>query len=130
MNNIITREQWEQIASAIKLNSENSGQPDDVIYTSIDKKGEQSRHYIYDNYDRLDSPGFDFVIHKDCNTGRLTVYNGSEQTYAPIDFEKGLEIANNFFNEKGSLAAEEIVCDYVMDGSSMISLWDQAAYDL
>ncbi len=130
MNNIITREQWEQITEAVNFHSANSNQPDDVIYMSIDNKGEQSRHYIYDNYDRLDSPGFDFVIHKDCGVGRLTVYNGSEQAYAPIDFEKGLEIANNFFNEEGSLMAEEIVCEYAMLGNPMIRLWNQAACDL
>ena len=49
----------------------------------------------------------------------------TEQAHAPIDFETGLHIANNFFNVEGSMIAEEIVCDYVMDGNPKIMLWRQ-----
>ena len=50
--------------------------------------------------------------------GKLTVYNGSEQARAPIDFEEGMQIAQNFFNVYGSDMAEEIVCDWVMSGNT------------
>ena len=125
MNNIITKSQWEEIISAVKLNAENTCQSKDVIYLGADQNSTKSRHYIYDNYDRYDIPGFDFVISKDSDKGRLTVYNGSEMAYAPIEFKEGLQIAQNFFNEYGGQMAEEIVCDYVMDGNPKIRLWSQ-----
>ena len=125
MNNVITSDQWNMILEAVVMNAKDSMQNDDVVYSGSSLKNNQTRHYIYDNYDRFDSPGLDFVIQEGCDSGRLTVYNVSEQAYAPVDFEKGLSIANNFFNFKGSDIAEEIVCDYVMDGNPKISLWNQ-----
>ena len=125
MNNIITKSQWEKILSAVNIHSLKLHQHDDRIYSGKTLKSSQTRHYIYDNYDHHDSPGLDFVIHEGSDTGRLTVYNGSEMAYAPVNFEKGLYIAKNFLNCKGSDMAEGIVCDYVMDGNPKISLWDQ-----
>ncbi len=125
MNNVITLDQWNIILEAVIMNGKDSMQNDDVVYSGKTVKNNKTRHYIYDNYDRFESPGLDFVIQEGCDSGRLTVYNGSEQTYAPVDFEKGLDIANNFFNSKGYLMSEEIVCDYVMDGNPLISLWRQ-----
>jgi len=125
MNNTITKEQWEQIIKAVDLHSMKLHQHDDRVYSGKNLKNHQTRHYIYDNYDHHDSPGLDFVIHEGSDSGRLTVYNGSEMAYAPVSFEKGLEVAKNFFNMHGSEIAEEIVCDYVMDGNPKISLWNQ-----
>ena len=125
MNNIITTEQWEKILTAVNLHSMKLHQHDDRIYVGKDLKNSQTRHYIYDNYDHHDSPGLDFVISEGYDSGRLTVYNGSEMAYAPVTFEKGLDIARNFWNVHGSEMAEEIVCDYVMDGNPRISLWNQ-----
>ena len=45
--------------------------------------------------------------------------------YAPVSFEKGMQIARNFWNEFGSQMAEEIVCEYVMDGNPKIRLFQQ-----
>ena len=125
MNNVITLDQWKLILVAVNNHAKNTHQYSDVIYSGQTLSHPQTRHYIYDNYDRHDSPGLDFVIREGSDAGRLTVYNGSEQSYAPVDFEKGLDIANNFFNYEGSSMAEEIVCDYVMDGNPLISLWSQ-----
>ena len=125
MSNTITENQWGQIVSAVQLHAKRTRQYSDVIYSGKTQSPPQTRHYIYDNYDRFDSPGLDFVIREGCESGRLTVYNGSEQAYAPVSFEKGLDIANNFFNAEGSLMAEEIVCDYVMDDNPKIMLWKQ-----
>ena len=125
MDNIISTEQWNQILTAVNIHSTKLHQHDDRIYSGKTLKSSQTRHYIYDNYDHHDSPGLDFVVTKGCNSGRLTVYNCSEMAYAPVTFEKGLDIARNFWNVQGSELAEEIVCDYVMDGNPRISLWSQ-----
>ena len=127
MENIITLNQWEKLIAEVQTHVAKSNQPDDVIYTSVEKSKSKSksRHCIYDNYDRYYSPGLDFVIEDSNDKGRLTVYNGSEMAYAPITFEEGLQIAQNFFNEYGGQMAEEIVCDYVMDGNPTISLMNQ-----
>ena len=125
MDNAITIEQWDQIAAAVNDHAKNSHQYSDVIYSGETLSYPKTRHYIYDNYDRYDSPGLDFVIHENNDMGRLTVYNGSEQAYAPINFDDGLKIANNFFNAEGSMMAEEIVCEYVMDDNPRINLWKQ-----
>ena len=125
MNNIISLDQWKLILEAVNINAKDSNQNDDVIYSGNDKKSYKTRHYIYDNYDRFYSPGLDFVVNEGCDAGRLTVYNCSEMAYAPVTFEKGLEVAKNFFNMHGSETVEEIVCDYVMDGNPKISLWNQ-----
>ena len=124
MNNLITKDQWKLIVKAVNLHAVKLHQHDDRIYAGKNLRDPQTRHYIYDNYDLHDSPGLDFVISEGCDVGRLTVYNCSEMAYAPVSFEKGLEIAENFFNMHGSDMAEEIVCDYVMDGNPKISLWN------
>ena len=124
MSNQITQTQWDQILSAVQLHAKTSHQHDDVIYRGKTYRYPRTRHSIYDNYDRHGSPGLDFVISEGSEVGRLTVYSGSEQAYAPIDFETGLEIANNFFNAEGSMNAEDIVCDYVSEDNPKIRLWD------
>jgi len=129
MNNIISKDQWELIVKAVYDHVNNSNYHDDVIYLEKTYKDPQTRHCVYDNYDRYDSPGLDFVITDGCDNGRLTVFNRSEMKYAPITFEKGLYIANNFFNVRGSDMAEEIVCDYVIDGNPLIDLWNQEDQD-
>ena len=65
-------------------------------------------------------PGFDLVISNDAEQGKLTVYNASEQARAPITFEQGKKIAQNFFNEYGGQMAEEIVCEWVMNGNKSV----------
>ena len=117
-NNLISITQWNKIIRAVVSNSQNTNQPMDVLYTGSRKFGDAKRYFCYDNYDRHYIPGLDFVIEEGNTNGKLTVYNGSEQARAPIDFEEGLQIAKNFFNEKGSDMAEEIVCDWVMCGNT------------
>ena len=39
---------------------------------------------------------------------------------APITFEEGMQIAQNFFNEYGGQMAEEIVCEWVMNGNKSV----------
>ena len=125
MSNNITKDQWQKITDAVKTNALSYNQPADVIYESEDRSTNKSRHFIYDNYDRLDMPGLDFVVEDDKDIGNLTVYNDSEMAYAPISFKEGMQIARNFWNEYGSQMAEEIVCEYVMDGNPRIRLFHQ-----
>lgn len=115
INNTTTLTKWKQILDAVNKSKEETKQKEDVIYTGEDKRFTSKRFYCYDNYDRLDSPGLDFVTHGDSDQGNLYVYNSSEMARAPITIEQGLQIALNFFNAEGSMMAEEIVCEYVMD---------------
>ena len=116
MNNVITLDQWNKIVEAVKNAPSTKVEADDVLYITVSKMKDKVRHSVYDNYDRFYSPGLDFVVFAD-DTGTLTVYNSSEQARAPITFEQGMQIANNFFNAEGSMMSEEIVCDWVMDGN-------------
>ncbi len=122
INNSISLDQWEKLMTAVNSHVSVTNQPEDVLYTGKDlidsNKVHKSRYFCYDNYDRFDVPGLDFIINSGDQKGSLTVYNGSEQARAPVTFEQGLQIAQNFFNEYGSQMAEEIVCDWVMDGNS------------
>ena len=124
MNNSINISQWNNIVNAITKNASESNQHDDVIYSGEEflnstlHRPSRKRFYCYDNYDRFDSPGFDFTINEGQTHGTLTVYSASEQARAPVTFEEGMQIAQNFFNEYGGQMAEEIVCDWVMDGNA------------
>lgn len=117
INNNITRCQWNELIETVKNSPSRQTQPNGALYICNSKFGNSKRYSCYDNYDRFDVPGLDFVISNDSDTGRLTVYNGSEQARAPITFEQGMQIASNFFNEYGDQMAEEIVCEWVMDGN-------------
>ena len=117
VNNNISRSQWNELMKAVIEHTKTANQPVDVLYIGSRSFGNSKRFYCYDNYDRHDVPGLDFVISNDNNTGRLTVYNGSEQARAPITFKQGMQIARNFFNEYGDQMAEEIVCEWIMAGN-------------
>lgn len=114
-NNTTTIEKWNEILQAVNKSKEQTNQKDDVLYEGEANRGENKHFYCYDNYDRWSSPGLDFVTHGDSEQGSLYVYNSSEMARAPITIEQGLQIAFNFFNAEGSMMAEEIVCEYVMD---------------
>ena len=121
MNNVITLNQWHEIVETVKNAPSTKVEADDVLYI-VERKMKDKvrvRHSVYDNYDRFYSPGLDFVVSAD-NTGTLTVYNSSEQARAPITFEQGMQIADNFFNEYGSQMSEEIVCEWVMAGNPSV----------
>ena len=120
VNNNISRSQWNELMQAVIEHTKTANQPVDVLYIGSRSFGNSKRFYSYDNYDRHDVPGLDFVIGNDDDKGRLTVYNGSEQARAPITFEQGLKIAHNFFNYEGYEMSEEIVCDWVMNGNPSI----------
>ena len=120
VDNKITLEQWQQIMAAVDTHMANANQPDNVLYRGSAQTSQSERFYCYDNYDRIDIPGFDFRINNEEDTGTLTVYNGSEQARAPITFNQGIQIAQNFMNEYGGQMAEEIVCEWVMDGNPSI----------
>ena len=120
VDNNITYQQWEQLLLTVKNAESTKLQADDTLYIIDRQIGNTKRYACYDNYDRHYVPGLDFVIANDDDKGRLTVYNGSEQARAPITFEQGMQIANNFFNEYGDQMAEEIVCEWVMDGNPSI----------
>ena len=125
MNNIITKTQWEEIIKNFQNHCKVSNIKDEEIYFINDLKGKKRRLSIYDNYDRWCSPGLDFVFLDGEEEGRLTVYNNSEMSYAPITFEEGIQISSNFFNDYGSQISEEIVCDHVIDNGQMISIFSQ-----
>ena len=121
-NNLISITQWNELIKAVTKNRIDTKQPIDTMYVGKDKidssKINKTRYFCYDNYDRYTSPGFDLVISNDSSHGKLTVYSGSEQARAPISFEQGKQIAQNFFDEIGTNISEEIVCDWVMSGNS------------
>ena len=120
VNNIITLNQWQQIKDAVEASRVSYNEPPNALYKTSSSKNNKTRHSIYDNYDRFFMPGFDLHIEDNADTGTLTVYNSSEQARAPITFEQGMQIAKNFFNEYGCQMAEEIVCEWVMDGNPSI----------
>ena len=120
VNNNITQNQWDQILNEVVNHTRNSNLPKDTLYLNKQQGYKSTRQSIYDNYDRHDVPGLDFVTSDNSSSGRLTVYNGTEQARAPITFEQGIQIAQNFFNEYGNQMAEEIVCEWVMDGNPSI----------
>jgi len=114
MNNLISISQWNELMNTVDTHISSANQPDDVLYrgSNTTKQG-VIHHFCYDNYDRIDSPGFDLNINKDADIGTLTVYNASERASAPITFEQGMTIARNFLTDEGSMMA-------VMDGNASI----------
>jgi hypothetical protein len=120
VDNYITQTQWDQIINEVINHTRNSRLPEDTLYLNKQREYKSTRQSIYDNYDRHYVPGLDFVTTDNSPSGRLTVYNGTEQARAPITFEQGIQIAQNFFNEYGNQMAEEIVCEWVMDGNPSI----------
>ena len=120
-NNNITAEQWNQLMEAVDQHiNETRNFPADILYRGEKQNTYSKRFYCYDNYDRIDHPGLDLRIDNGKTSGELTVYNASEMARAPITFEEGLQIAKNFFNEYGGQMAEEIVCEWVMDGNNSV----------
>jgi len=117
-NNQITLTQWNELIETVKNSPSTQVESDDTLYIGSNNFVNSKRYFCYDNYDRYYIPGLDFVIANDSEQGKLTVYNGSEQARAPINFEEGKQIAQNFFNEYGGQMAEEIVCEWVMDGNA------------
>ena len=122
-NNNITSEQWNQLMEAVDQHIDETKRynitvPSDILYRGSKQNTYNKRFYCYDNYDRIDHPGLDLRIDNGETSGVLTVYNASEMARAPITFEEGLQIARNFFNEYGGQMAEEIVCEWVMDGNN------------
>ena len=117
MNNQITLQQWNELIEIVKNAPSTKSQPADTLYIFNNAFGNSKRYSCYDNYDRFYVPGLDFVISNDAEMGKLTVYNGSEQARAPITFEPGKQIAEHFFSDHGSAFAEDIVCNWVMDGN-------------
>jgi hypothetical protein len=118
-NNNITAEQWNQLMEAVDQHiDEAKCWPADVLYRGSKQNTYSNRFYCYDNYDRIDHPGFDLVIANNDQLGKLTVHNASEMARAPITFEEGMQIARNFFNDYGGEMAETIVCEWVMDGNA------------
>ena len=121
MNNLINIKQWNKLINAVSKNRIDTKQPTDAMYVGSEKidnnKTNDTRYFCYDNYDRHDVPGFDLIIKNNSLMGTLTVYNGSEQARAPITFDEGLNIAQNFFNEEGYDMSEEIVCDWVINNN-------------
>ena len=118
MNNQISLAQWSELIETVKNSPVTHVQADDTLYIGSRKFGNSKRYFCYDNYDRVDVPGLDFIISNDSDMGKLTVYNGSEQARAPITFEQAVLIATNFFNYEGYDMSEQIVCDWVMDGNT------------
>ena len=117
-NNLISITQWNELIKAVTKSRIDTKQPCDVLYVGSRSFGNSRRFFCYDNYDRHEMPGLDFVISNDAERGKLTVYNASEQARAPITFEQGVKIAQNFFGELGGDMSEEIVCEWVMAGNA------------
>ena len=117
-NNNISIDQWNQLMEAVDQHIDAaSDHPIYFLYRGSRNFGQSKRYYCYDDYDCIDHPGLDLVISNDSKLGKLTVHNASEMARAPITYEEGLQIARNFFNEYGGQMAEEIVCEWAMDGN-------------
>lgn len=123
MDSMITIEQWKILETCVELSAKKEEEDGDVIYKMEVPAVGKVRHLIYDNYDRYTSPGLNFVIGEGEERGKLVVYSGSEESYAPIDFKTGLEIAENFFGYVGTELSEEVVCDYLSEGHGHYDLW-------
>ena len=124
-NNNITVEQWNQLMEAVdqhinEVKRYSITMPADLLYRGENQDAYKKRFYCYDDYDREEHPGLDLRIVDGETSGELTVFNASEMARAPITFEEGLQIAQNFFNEYGGQMAEEIVCEWVMNGNSSV----------
>ena len=120
IDNKITRSQWNELMQAVIAHTKTSNQPADVLYIGSRSSDNSKRYYCYDNYDRFYMPGLDLQIDDNADVGTLTTYSSSEQARAPITFEQGMQISQNFFNEYGGQMAEEIVCEWLMDGNPSI----------
>ena len=119
-DNFISKEQWEVILTAFKLHCAVKciDEEEEVYYIDeavIRGDVKKRRLAIYDNLDRYSSPALEFMIPDGWDSGKLYVYNSSEQAHAPIDFNVGLQIANTFFTYAATELSESIVCDYVMN---------------
>ena len=123
MDNLITKDQWQQLVSAAQKLIESSNLPQDTLYKGTTYRYPRTRYSLYDNYDRFGIPGLDFVISDNNEKGKLTVYDGSEMAYAPITFDEGMQIASNMFNEYGGQMAEDIVVEYFDSNKPRIRLF-------
>ena len=120
-NNNITVEQWNQLMEAVDDHlAAKRILPTDILYRGSKQNTYNKRFYCYDDYDREEYPGLDLRIDNGETSGELTVFNASEMARAPITFEEGMQIARNFFNEYGGQMAEEIVCEWVMNGNESV----------
>ncbi len=119
-NNHITLAQWQQLMDAVNAHVATANWPSDVLYQGMKQYPKLQRYFCYDNLDRVGFPGLDFRLDNGENTGTLTVHDFTEQARAPITFEEGMMIARNFLNDEGGQMAEEIVCEWLMDGNESI----------
>ncbi len=120
VNNNITPLQWELILDAFNTHCKEHSVKEDAPLirdeTTTNSSGfTQRTQSIYDNYDRHTSPGLTFIQINNVTSGNLYVYSGSEQDHAPITFDEGIEIAQNFFSYKATELSEHIVCNHVMN---------------
>ena len=121
VDNNITLAQWQELMHDINNHVMQNNLPHDIVYSGSEtRSNNNTRFFCYDNYDNIESPGLDFIISDSNDIGSLIVYNASEQARAPISFNQAKDIAQNFFNINGSMLAEEIVCDWVMEGNQSV----------
>ena len=121
VDNQITPLQWELILDAFNTHCTEHGVKEDAPLIkdefSSNAAGDftSRKQSIYDNYDRHTSPGLSFILINNMSKGSLFVYSSSEQEHAPISFDEGMEIAQNFFSYKATELSEHIVCNHVMN---------------
>ena len=121
VDNQITPLQWELILDAFHTHCKEKGVKEDAPLIKDEVTSNASGDFtsrkqsIYDNYDRHTSPGLNFILVNNMSKGSLFVYSSSEQDHAPISFDEGMEIAQNFFSYKATELSEHIVCNHVMN---------------
>jgi len=120
VNNNITPLQWELILDSFHSHcKENNTKEDEPLIQDKFKTNSlgftKRTQSIFDNYDRYTSPGLTFYLTDNMSTGSLYVYSGSEQAHAPITFDEGIAVAQNFFSYKATEISEHIVCNHVMN---------------
>lgn len=118
-DNNITPLQWELILDAFNTHCKEKGVKEDEPLirdeTTTSSSGfTQRTQSIFDNYDRFTSPGLYFKVINNMSSGNLYVYSSSEQDFAPITFDEGIEIAQSFFTYAATELSEHIVCNHVM----------------
>ena len=118
-NNNITPTQWKLILDAFHIHCKEHGVKEDEPLirdeTTTNTSGFTQRNQsIVDNYDRFTSPGLYFKVINNMSSGNLYVYSSSEQDFAPITFDEGIEIAQSFFSYAATELSEHIVCNHVM----------------
>lgn len=118
-NQSITQDQWQSVVDAAQKHVHDQNLPDERLYINFREKFFGSmeavgyRESILDNYDEFSVPSLHFDYNMLTKTGKISVYDNSEQASAPISLEQALDIASKMYSKDGNITAQDIVYHYV-----------------